>query len=258
MPPTHWLRGRMAPSHNVHNVHNVPSAHSLQSTWDPPFPLPPPPCWSGELTGVCACVRSLWATATWKRPYMVVVRGMDRTRAQTRNLLRVVQLSLFSRLPTNNRLRVVVCRHRRLPAVLRTGWVPVEPCVVPRHCRAALLLPAVVSTSGQHCFLAFRRYLPPVSVPERMSVGCSWQYNCLASPDGKQAATQMIEPPNNEYGRALGLPGPTKLLAGSTNGVKKTRDSSCALPKMAIVGACPPDVAAGGMTQTVSEPWLSG
>ena len=43
-----------------------------------------------------------------------------------------------------------------------------------------------------------------------------WQYECLSTSSGP--ASQMIEPPGNEYMKALGTPGPTQLRAGVLNG----------------------------------------
>jgi hypothetical protein len=54
-----------------------------------------------------------------------------------------------------------------------------------------------------------------------------WQYECLKT---TQAPSQMIEPPNNEYMRALGTPGVTQLLAGAVNASFMPSNDEALLP----------------------------
>ncbi len=96
-------------------------------------------------------VYSLWVTSTWQVPYIVVIRGMDKTHTGD-----VRQFSEQAGFQAN--------------------------------------LASFVTVAGPHSyFLQF------------------WQYGCLPP------STQIIEPPNNEYMRPLGTPGPTQLLAGVAN-----------------------------------------
>jgi hypothetical protein len=113
-------------------------------------------------------VYSLWVTSTWQKPYIVVIRGMDKS--HTGGPRQFTESAGF---------------HSNLASFL--------------------------TVAGPHSyFLQF------------------WQYECL----GTAAAppSQMIEPPNNEYMRQLGTPGPTQLLAGAVNATVMTTDGKTLLP----------------------------